>query len=1231
MFSISEDNENKGSNGEEAQPSRRRKSSKVGGLASMSIAEGEEGGEEEEEDSSSSKPEPPKEKIKRRKSSKIQTGGKEEGGSDGEAVQPVRRQRERAIALPNILENQQRSAKSLWSKGKMKLSAIRGFGGGLGGLAKKAAAGAEAGAGEANAGGGDPASAAPPPQQPPPAETASDDPSPPKMSMRKRESVVISQDGGEGLGGRRRTSLMDFANATGLGGGDGRRQSTMMAPGHLAGGQNRRMSKMGRRESSMMVRRESSMMLPNQMGGQMGGKRESIMFRRQSSMMHRQSVMAVGEIDPTSRMSKRQSSVFLQSEFEQEMRRREKEAKQHKAIKIQSEEEVKKHERAKAERLAQRDDVLTHNERVRRIIAKWKMREVQSMFLSWKRYTKKMSKAREAEKAIAPFLEVLAKESWERDEKDVDLLYSFVKKMKFFTELEENLSRDLCKMFKLEEYDEDEIVVRQGDEGDSFYIILYGSVSIWLEPKEDLESSNESEYTDQSGYSEEEEGMSERESGESSESPSSSESSSEESSSDDDGEVQVPIPAPKQEPENKEGEDDAKPEGEGGGEGDGENNEEEEDEEGGRILLCTRGPGDSFGELSLLKNQPRAATVQTDEPTFFVVIDKPDYDRTIKTRHQRKILDKVDFLCKLPIFQKCSITELAEFVCYLSEVDHPRNKIILAQGDDASNVHFVVRGTVQVIKSVPLKKKSKNSEQQFGHALLGVYDPGTYFGHNAILTKTDQPYSVVTVVETTTYVLSLHDFFLRLNSMTLQIIKESLSDNLSDEQTQTCITQHLTSSQYRKTLIESTLPPKSPKVNSHTSAFRNYDIMRKKNTELNAKFQRKIKNGKKSNEKQKKIEDLLGDDEETEKIEDMTVKYGLAAASDALKDKTHDLAKFIQARTNMNATQTKKEASKDVPSAPKKVTDLRIDELIDHNETFMDFTTDCALLVGKITAEDENALIPHELMDRVFETCNKVARDFHLVFLRWSTNSFRLISEPIHTSREKLSSKEMLIKIADSALQVNKCIEKYNDENYDEQEMLYEIAAGIAYGSAFLRKNTKTKEICDVEGQVYDISAELCAESTFLGGVRCNENIYEQLQLTHSLIISGSEFVLDGRLEVPEDQASMYTNFSAMKDAPQDKVVDVTEIYDNLSISEKAKGRKYSNVAAVNSRKYSNSVKLTTNGKSKKNSKYNLLNAAISHSYQKTKSAFNRSIEENARKSYQALPFKLPSLTVKTH
>ena len=1231
MFSIQEGEEDASAKEVEkmkqASATKAMKKSGGGLLAAESIAEDPEG-----ESEAGPAPEPEeapagekKERRERRKSSKVATPSDANGGDDGAAPQnlhPARRRRERAIGiLPNIEENN-RTAKSLWSKGKMKLNAVRGFGG----LSKLKAAAQAASSGQD----------ASTPSASSSSSTGGDVGHPgsdgaPKMSMRKRESVVYGQgaeEGGGGVdlgGGRRRTSLMDFANATGLGGGEGsRRQSMMQAPGHLAGGGSRRVSMMGRRESSMM--------LPNQMGG----KRESVMYgKRESVMMHRQSVFGVtGDMDPTSRMSKRQSSVFLQSEFEQEMRRREKEAKQHKAIKIMDEEEVKKHERAKAERLAQRDDVLTHNERVRRIIAKWKMREVQSMFLSWKRYTKKMSKARKAEKDIAPFLAVLAKESWERDEKDVDLLYSFVRKIKFFTELEENMSRDLCKMFKLEEYDEDEIVVRQGDEGDSFYIILYGSVSIWLEPKEDLESGSEGEgsmgsgFTGESGeYSGEEEGEEDGEGGAASRSNSvssaSGESTSESSSSEDEAQAMEKLVARSKEIENRRPEaQQQQPEGEDEGEGEGEDDEGgSEDEEGGRILLCTRGPGDSFGELSLLKNQPRAATVQTDEPTFFVVIDKPDYDRTIKTRHQRKILDKVDFLCRLSIFQKSTISELAEFVCYLSEVDHPRNKIILAQGDDASNVHFVVRGTVQVIKSVAMK--GKGQDQQFGHALLGVYGPGTFFGHNAILMKSDQPYSVVTVVETTTYVLSLHDFFLRLNSLTLQIIKESLHDNLTDEQTQTCITQHLTSSQHRKTLIKHTLPSKSPKVNSHTSAFRNYDIMRKKSSELNAKFQRKGngRRGGKQEQKRKKIEDLLGDDEETEKIEDMTVKYGLAAASDALKDKTHDLAKFIAARTNFHNTERKKEAGKDEPSRPRKVTDLRIEELIDHNETFMDFTTDCALLVGKIIAEDENALIPHELMDSVFECCNKVARDFHLVFLRWSTNSFRLISEPIHTSREKLSSKEMLIKIADSALQINKCIEKYNDENYDQQEMMYENAAGIAYGSAFLRKNTKSKEICDIEGQVFDISAELCAESTFLGGVRCNEDIYEQLQLTHSLIMSGSEFVLDARLEVSVDQAAGYSHYSGLQDDP----VEVTELSDQGGQAESNLGsrqRKQSNSLRLTNAASGASPGLGSRRSSKKSSKYNLLTAAISHSFKKTRSSLNVSIDEKARKN----SFRLPSL-----
>ena len=73
-----------------------------------------------------------KERRERRKSSKVATPSDANGGDDEAAPQnlhPARRRRERAIGiLPNIEENN-RTAKSLWSKGKMKLNAVRGFGG----------------------------------------------------------------------------------------------------------------------------------------------------------------------------------------------------------------------------------------------------------------------------------------------------------------------------------------------------------------------------------------------------------------------------------------------------------------------------------------------------------------------------------------------------------------------------------------------------------------------------------------------------------------------------------------------------------------------------------------------------------------------------------------------------------------------------------------------------------------------------------------------------------------------------------------------------------------------------------------------------------------------------------------------------------------------------------------------------------------------------------------------
>ncbi|MBS4099174.1 MAG: Crp/Fnr family transcriptional regulator [Sulfuricella sp.] len=53
------------------------------------------------------------------------------------------------------------------------------------------------------------------------------------------------------------------------------------------------------------------------------------------------------------------------------------------------------------------------------------------------------------------------------------------------------------------------------------------------------------------------------------------------------------------------------------------------DSEGHEVILSILGPGDYFGEMSLIDSQPRSATVVSMEPVHFAVITKSDFDRCL--------------------------------------------------------------------------------------------------------------------------------------------------------------------------------------------------------------------------------------------------------------------------------------------------------------------------------------------------------------------------------------------------------------------------------------------------------------------------------------------------------------------------------------------------------------------------------------------------------------------------
>ena len=60
--------------------------------------------------------------------------------------------------------------------------------------------------------------------------------------------------------------------------------------------------------------------------------------------------------------------------------------------------------------------------------------------------------------------------------------------------------------------------------------------------------------------------------------------------------------------------------------------------------------GKSFGELALINNKPRAATVKCITDCHFAVISKQDYDSLLKKIEIKKEKRFVDFLESLPFF-----------------------------------------------------------------------------------------------------------------------------------------------------------------------------------------------------------------------------------------------------------------------------------------------------------------------------------------------------------------------------------------------------------------------------------------------------------------------------------------------------------------------------------------------------------------------------------------------------
>jgi cAMP-dependent protein kinase regulator len=136
-------------------------------------------------------------------------------------------------------------------------------------------------------------------------------------------------------------------------------------------------------------------------------------------------------------------------------------------------------------------------------------------------------------------------------------------------------------------------------------------------------------------------------------------------------------------------------------------------------LVRQYGEGDSFGELAILYNAPRAATCVATSPVVRLwALDRVSFKQILVKNSLAKQTEYTGFLKQVPIFAQLTECELLTVADALEEKVFSENEIVCAQGDVGDSFYVIVEG----IAVCAIKDGSGNVNE------VARLSRGSYFG-----------------------------------------------------------------------------------------------------------------------------------------------------------------------------------------------------------------------------------------------------------------------------------------------------------------------------------------------------------------------------------------------------------------------------------------------------------------------------------------------------------------------
>ncbi|XP_054257795.1 cAMP-dependent protein kinase type II regulatory subunit-like [Macrosteles quadrilineatus] len=159
------------------------------------------------------------------------------------------------------------------------------------------------------------------------------------------------------------------------------------------------------------------------------------------------------------------------------------------------------------------------------------------------------------------------------------------------------------------------------------------------------------------------------------------------------------------------------------------------DLKGREKLMHTYHHKGSFGELALLYNQPRAATILAATDGVLWAVDGQTFRRIVHKITYEKRLMYESLINNVPLLKTLEPFECSNLVDALTPKTFRDNDEIIKQGEQADGMYFVISGTVRLVV------KYDNGTD----ALLKVLSGGDYFGELGLLTNKPRAASAISV------------------------------------------------------------------------------------------------------------------------------------------------------------------------------------------------------------------------------------------------------------------------------------------------------------------------------------------------------------------------------------------------------------------------------------------------------------------------------------------------------